>query len=58
MGIPKDDTAEVTGNHQLMRSEVLTAVEMSVLVVWAVTPCGLVGRDQCFLGTYCLHLQG
>ena len=23
-----------------------------------VTPCGLAGREQCFGGTYCLHLQG
>jgi hypothetical protein len=27
-----------------MRYEVLTAVKMSMLVVWTVTPCGLVGK--------------
>jgi hypothetical protein len=41
-----------------MRTEVLTAVKLSVLVVWVVTPCGLVGRYQCFGGTYCFRLQG
>jgi hypothetical protein len=40
-----------------MRFEVLTVVKMS-MVFWVVTPCGLVGRYQCFGGTYCLHLQG
>jgi hypothetical protein len=33
------------------KSEVLTAVKMSMLVFWVVTPCGLVGRHQRF------HLQ-
>jgi hypothetical protein len=41
-----------------MRSVVLTAVKMSMLVFWVVTPCGLVGRYQRFRGTYCLLLQG
>jgi hypothetical protein len=41
-----------------MRSEVLTAVRMSILVLWIVTPCGLVGTYQRFGETYCLHLQG
>jgi hypothetical protein len=30
---------------------------MSVLI-WVVTPCGLVGRYRRLGGTYCLHLQG
>jgi hypothetical protein len=29
-----------------------------VLVFWALTPCGLVGKYQRFGGIYCLHLQG
>jgi hypothetical protein len=41
-----------------MRFEVLTAVKMSMLLFWIVTPCGLVGRYQGFGGTYCFHLQG
>jgi hypothetical protein len=40
-----------------MRFEVLPAVKMSMLVFWVVKPYGLVGRDQRFGGTYCLHLQ-
>jgi hypothetical protein len=39
-------------------TEVLTSVNMSVLVFWVVTPCGLLSRYQRFGGTYCLHLQG
>jgi hypothetical protein len=42
----------------IMRFEVLTAVKMSMLVFWVVTPCGLVGRFQRFRKTYCLHLLG
>jgi hypothetical protein len=41
-----------------MKSEVLTAVKMSTLSFWVVTPCGLVCRYQRFGATYCLHLQG
>jgi hypothetical protein len=40
-----------------MRFEVLTAVKMSMLFFWAVTPCELVDKYQLFAGTYCLHLQ-
>jgi hypothetical protein len=29
-----------------------------MLIFWIVTLCGLLGRYQCFGGTYCLHLQG
>jgi hypothetical protein len=28
-----------------------------MLVLWAVAPCGLVGRYKLFGGTYCLYLQ-
>jgi hypothetical protein len=41
----------------MLRFEVLRAVQMSVLVLWVVTPCGLVGRYQRFGGTFCFHLQ-
>jgi hypothetical protein len=40
-----------------VRDEVLTLVKMSILVSWAVTPCGVLGRYQCFAVKYCLHLQ-
>jgi hypothetical protein len=40
-----------------MRSEVLTAVKMPMLVFWVVTSCLLVGTQR-FGGTYCLHFQG
>jgi hypothetical protein len=40
-----------------VRSEVLTAVKVSSLAFWVVTPCGLVGRYQRFGGTYCRHHQ-
>jgi hypothetical protein len=42
---------------QCMKYEVLTAVNMSLLVFRVVTPCGLAGRYQHFGGTYCPHLQ-
>jgi hypothetical protein len=29
-----------------VRFEVLTAVKMSLLVFWVITPCGLIGRYQ------------
>jgi hypothetical protein len=32
--------------HHCMRFKVLTAVKISVLVFWVVTPCGLVVRYQ------------
>lgn len=31
---------------------------MSVMVFWAVKPCGLVGIKQRFGGIYCFYLQG
>jgi hypothetical protein len=40
-----------------VKFEVLTAVEISLLVFWVVTPCGFVGICQHFGETYCLHLQ-
>jgi hypothetical protein len=36
---------------------VLTAVKMTMLVLWVVTPSGFLGRYQRFGGTYCIHLQ-
>jgi hypothetical protein len=35
-----------------MRSEVLKAVKMFMLVFWVVTPCELVDRNHCFGETY------
>jgi hypothetical protein len=34
--------------NERVRSDVLTAAKMSMLVFWVVTPCGLVGRYQSF----------
>jgi hypothetical protein len=39
-----------------MGDDVLTVVKMSMLVIWVVPPCGLVGRFQRFGGKYYLHL--
>lgn len=36
----------------------LTAIKMSILVFWIVTPCRPVRRFQSFGGSYCHHLQG
>jgi hypothetical protein len=41
-----------------MSFEVFTAVKISMLVFWVVTPCGFVGRYKRFGGIYCIHLQG
>jgi hypothetical protein len=41
-----------------MRFEILAAVQISMLILWVVTPFGLVSRYQCFEATYYLHLQG
>jgi hypothetical protein len=41
-----------------MRSEVLTAVKMSMVVLSVVTQSGFVGEYQRFGGTYCVCLQG
>jgi hypothetical protein len=51
---------DLKANYSLLakRSEVLTAVKMSILVFWVVTPCGLVGRYQRFGRAYYLCLQG
>jgi hypothetical protein len=32
--------------------------ELLMLVLWVVTPYGLIGGYQSFGETYCLHLQG
>jgi hypothetical protein len=37
-------TSQITTKPISVTSEVLTAVKMSLLVFWEVTPCGLVGR--------------
>jgi hypothetical protein len=31
---------------------------MSIVVLWIVTPCSLLGGHQRFVGTYYLHIQG
>jgi hypothetical protein len=46
------------GRIALGRYEVLTAVRISMLVFWVITPCALVARYQHFGETCCLHLQG
>lgn len=39
-----------------MRSEILTAVKMPMLVLWIVTMLTLIGRYQHFVGRYLFHL--
>jgi hypothetical protein len=48
-------TSNLTYNHNF---KVLTAVKMSMLVIWVATPCELVERYQSFGGKYSLHFQG
>jgi hypothetical protein len=38
--------------------EVFTAVVMKRIIFWDITPCSLLSVNQCFGGTYRLHLQG
>jgi hypothetical protein len=45
----------VTDGSIVVRSEVLMAVKMSMLVFWVITQCELVGSYQHFRGTYCLQ---
>jgi hypothetical protein len=45
-------------DEEYTRCEVLTAMKALMLVFWVVKQCGLVGKYQCFGGTYCFHLQG
>jgi hypothetical protein len=40
-----------------VRFEVLTAVNI-LMLFWAVTPCGVLGRYQSFGETYCSHIEG
>jgi hypothetical protein len=54
----KGAAADCTKQVQNVRLEVLTALKMTVLFFWVVTPCRLIGRYQRFGETYCLHLQG
>jgi hypothetical protein len=37
---------------------VLTAVRITIMLFWVVTPCRLVGRYESFGETYFLHLNG
>jgi hypothetical protein len=46
---------ESWGTMKYFRSDVLTAA-MSMLFFWVATPCGLVGRNQSYVETYCLDL--
>jgi hypothetical protein len=32
-------------------------MKILMMFFWVVTPCGPIGRYQCFRETYCLHLQ-
>jgi hypothetical protein len=41
----------------MVKFEFLTAVRMTTLFFWVVTPYRLVGRYQRFGEAYCLHLQ-
>jgi hypothetical protein len=45
------------GQQKEVRFEVLTAMKVSMLVFWVVSPCGLIGRYQSFGGTYCIHFS-
>lgn len=41
-----------------MRSYVLMAISIKIMVFWEVTPCSLVDGYQYFAGISCVHLQG
>jgi hypothetical protein len=49
-------------NKQILRCllgfEILTAVTVTSIVFWDVTPCSIVEVYWCFGGALCLHLQG
>jgi hypothetical protein len=47
-----------TYERESLKFEVLTAVEMLMLVFWVLTTYGLVDKYQRFGGTYCLRHQG
>jgi hypothetical protein len=47
----------LTKISETMKSAVLTAVKISMLSLWVVTPCRLVSRYRRFGESYCLHLQ-
>jgi hypothetical protein len=65
-GLPRPSTQETRSSFlstldrwaymKILRFEVLMA-KISVFVFWILVPCGLLGRDQHFGGTYCLHLH-
>jgi hypothetical protein len=42
---------------KVVRFEVLAVVVMKSSSFWDITPCGPLKVDQCFGGTYHLHLQ-
>jgi hypothetical protein len=42
----------------LLTFKVSTALNMSVVLLWIVTPCDLVGCYQCYGLICCVHLQG
>jgi hypothetical protein len=44
--------------HLLVGFEVLTAVVIKSTTFWDITPCSPLKANQCFGGTYRLHLQG
>jgi hypothetical protein len=41
--------------ESLIEGKVLRSLAMKVTAFWVATPCGLVGRQQCFGGTQWLH---
>jgi hypothetical protein len=41
-----------------MKFEVFKAVKIHITIFWAITQCNMVGGQQCFSGTHCLHFQG
>jgi hypothetical protein len=46
-----------TRNIEVLRSDVFAAVEIHILIVRVMTPCGPVGGCQNFGGTYCRILS-
>jgi hypothetical protein len=33
----------------------ISVLWIHIVVIYSITPCSLIGRDQCFGGTYCFH---
>jgi hypothetical protein len=40
-----------------MPFEVITAVNIHVIILWNVTPCSVVDRYECFSGICCLYFS-